>query len=104
MPRQVILPFLIYSFITSITPGPANLCSLSTAPHYGKATALRQWRGIATGFFLDAMAAVLVNRLLGSLLGGAALQRFFVKYQKTVDIIMAISLALCAVNLVIPHG
>lgn len=198
MPRQVILPFLIYSFITSITPGPANLCSLSTALHYGKTTALRQWRGIATGFFLDAMAAVLVNRLLGSLLGGAvkylswigaayilymawrllqsagvapndaqrqpgfltglllnlsnvkvilfcltamssfvlpyndslralfvtgliltvigpscnliwliagaALQRFFVKYQKTVDIIMAISLALCAVNLAILHG
>lgn len=46
MPRQVILPFLIYSFITSITPGPANLCSLSTALHYGKATALRQWRGL----------------------------------------------------------
>ena len=196
MPGQVILPFLVYSFITSITPGPANLCTLSTALHYGKAAALRQWRGLAAGFFLDAVAAVLVNRLLGSLLGdavkylswigaayifymawrilrsagaaaendrrqpgflsglllnlsnvkvilfcitamsafvlpytdslralfatglvltvigpscnliwllaGVTLQRFFARYQKTVDILMAISLALCAVNLLLP--
>lgn len=97
MPRQVILPFLIYSFITSITPGPANLCSLSTALHY-----------------TDSLRALFVTGLVLTVIGpscnliwliaGAALQRFFVKYQKTVDIIMAISLALCAVNLVIPHG
>ena len=71
MPRSVIPSFLIYSFITCITPGPANLCSLSAALHYGKATALRQWRGLAVGFLLDALLAVFINRLLGKLLGSA---------------------------------
>ena len=69
MPLSVLPSFLIYCFITAITPGPANLCSLSAALHYGKAAALRQWRGLITGFFIDSMAAVLLNRLLGSVLG-----------------------------------
>ena len=69
MPLSVIPSFLIYCFITAITPGPANLCSLSAAMHYGTDAALRQWRGLITGFFIDSMAAVLLNRLLGSVLG-----------------------------------
>ena len=69
MPISVIPGFLLYCFITAITPGPANLCSLSAAVHYGPAAALRQWRGLLTGFFIDSMAAVLLNRLLGSVLG-----------------------------------
>lgn len=69
MPVSVVPSFLIYCFITAITPGPANLCSLSASLHYGTAVALRQWRGLITGFFIDSMAAVLLNRLLGSVLG-----------------------------------
>ena len=69
VPLSVIPAFLLYCFITAITPGPANLCSLSAAMHYGTAAALRQWRGLITGFFIDSMAAVLLNRLLGSMLG-----------------------------------
>lgn len=69
MPVSVIPAFLLYCYITAITPGPANLCSLSTSMHYGTAVALRQWRGLITGFFIDSMAAVLLNRLLGSVLG-----------------------------------
>ncbi|MBQ9044370.1 MAG: LysE family transporter [Oscillospiraceae bacterium] len=196
MPTSVIPAFVLYCFITSITPGPANLCSLSASMHYGTAAALRQWRGLITGFFIDAMAAVLLNRLLGSVLGeyvryltwigaayilwmawhmlrsaggdpaeetrqpsfrtgllinltngkvilfcvttlsayvlpytdswawligtalflvligpscclvwifaGAKLKALFARHQKTADIVMAVALALCAVNLVVP--
>ncbi|MBO5543265.1 MAG: LysE family transporter [Oscillospiraceae bacterium] len=71
MPRSIIPSFLIYCFIACITPGPANLCTLSAALHYGKETALRQWRGLIAGFFIDALLAVVINRLLGTLLGSA---------------------------------
>ena len=69
MPVSVIAPFLIYCFINSISPGPANLCSLSAALRYGRQAALRQWRGLATGFTIDSLAAVLTVRLLGAVLG-----------------------------------
>ncbi len=41
---SVILSFLYYSFVSGITPGPANICSLSTAMRKGKQVTLRQWR------------------------------------------------------------
>ena len=69
MPISVIPSFLIYCFINAITPGPANLCSLSASMRYGTAAALRQLRGLMAGFFIDSMAAVALNRLLGSVLG-----------------------------------
>ena len=69
MSLSILPPFLLYCYINGITPGPANLCSLSTAIRYGKEVALRQWRGLATGFLIDSLAAVLINRLLGAALG-----------------------------------
>ena len=69
MPKSILPSFLLYCYINGITPGPANLCSLSAALHYGKTAALRQWCGIATGFFIDSMAAVVINQLLGGMLG-----------------------------------
>ncbi len=71
MPAAIFPSFLLYCYVNSITPGPANLCSLSTALRYGKTAALRQWRGLALGFFLDSMAAVVLCRVLGDVLGGA---------------------------------
>lgn len=68
MPAAIIPSFLIYCYIGAITPGPANLCSLSTALKYGKGPALKQWRGLFTGFFLVSMASVLVTFFLGTLL------------------------------------
>ena len=68
MPRSLIPAFLVYCYICAITPGPANLCSLSAALRYGKGPALRQWRGIFVGFFMVSMAAVLVTWLLGTML------------------------------------
>ncbi|MCI9120371.1 MAG: LysE family transporter [Oscillibacter sp.] len=68
MPLTLLPSFLLYCYTGAITPGPANLCSLSTALRYGKGPALRQWRGLFTGFFLVSMAAVLVTWFLGAVL------------------------------------
>lgn len=197
MPSTLILPFLIYCYVTGITPGPANLCSLAAALRYGKTAALRQWRGLFAGFFLISMVSVLATKLLGAalsqhvgilswigaayilwmawhilrssgtqdendpavpsfrtgllvqltnvkvmvfcltalasyvlpysqslwallavglflpftgplanlvwLFAGASLQKLFVNHRKSVDIVMAVSLVLCAVSLVWPH-
>lgn len=197
MPISLIPSFLLYCFVGGITPGPANLCSLSAALRYGRGPALRQWRGLFCGFFLDSMGAVALTWLLGAalnqyvgmlswvgaayllwmawhmlrssgadigndpaapsfrtgllvnltnvkviifclaalasyvlpysrslwallpvgiflpftgplcnlvwLFAGASLQKFFANHRKTVDVIMALSLALCAVSLVWPH-
>ncbi len=68
MPVSLIPSFLLYCYIGAITPGPANLCSLSTALRYGKGPALRQWRGLFAGFFLVSMASTLVTYFLGAVL------------------------------------
>ena len=68
MPMSLLPSFLLYCYVGAITPGPANLCSLSTALRYGKGPALRQWRGLFTGFFLVSMASVLVIYFLGTVL------------------------------------
>lgn len=68
MPASIIPAFLIYCYIQAITPGPANLCSLSTALKYGRGPALKQWRGLFTGFFLVSMASVFITFFLGTVL------------------------------------
>ena len=70
MPSSLIPSFLAFCLINGITPGPANLCSLSTAMNEGRQAALRQWRGLFTGFAIVALGSVLVNKLLGNTLGG----------------------------------
>lgn len=68
MPGTIIPSFLLYCYVTGITPGPANLCSLSAAIRYGKKVALRQWRGLFTGYFIISMGAVLITYLLGTVM------------------------------------
>lgn len=68
MPSSLIPAFLLYCYVCGITPGPANLCSLSAALRYGKGPALRQWRGLFAGFFVVSMVSVLVTYLLGTVL------------------------------------
>lgn len=50
--------FFAYCFVQGITPGPANLCSLSTTMRHGTAAALRQWIGLLIGFFVVSLIAV----------------------------------------------
>lgn len=68
MPISLIPSFLLYCFVGGITPGPANLCSLGAALRYGRGPALRQWRGLFCGFFVDSMGAVALTWLLGAAL------------------------------------
>lgn len=68
MPGTMLPSFLLYCYIGAITPGPANLCSLSTALRYGKGPALRQWRGLFTGFFIVSMASVAITYFVGTVL------------------------------------
>lgn len=68
MPISVLPSFLVYCYVGAITPGPANLCTLATALRYGHGPALKQWRGLFTGFSIIAMASVLVTYFLGTLL------------------------------------
>ncbi len=68
MPISLLPSFLLYCYVGAITPGPANLCSLSTALRYGKGPALRQWRGLFTGFFAVSMVSVLITFFLGTVL------------------------------------
>lgn len=54
-------PFLAYCFVQGITPGPANLCSLSTTLRHGTSAALRQWAGLLVGFIIVAVVSVAVT-------------------------------------------
>ena len=65
MPSSLIPTFFIYCFVTAITPGPANLCSLASAMTYGRKQALVQWRGIFTGYAIVAFASSLAVWFLG---------------------------------------
>lgn len=55
--------------MSSITPGPANLCSLSAALNYGRERALIQWRGLFTGFAIISLCSVFVTYFVGAALG-----------------------------------
>jgi len=68
MPASLIPSFLLYCFVGAITPGPANLCSLSAALRYGKKAALRQWRGLFCGFAVVSLLSALITWLLGTAL------------------------------------
>lgn len=68
MPVSMLPSFLVYCYVGAITPGPANLCSLSAALRYGKGPALRQWRGLAAGFFTVSLASAAIAWLLGAAL------------------------------------
>ena len=69
MPIRLIPSFLFYCYINGITPGPANLCSLSAALNYGRERALKQWRGLFLGFAVVALLSVFTNYFLGNVLG-----------------------------------
>lgn len=68
MPTSLIPSFLLFCYVGAITPGPANICSLSAALRYGKKAAMVQWRGIFVGFACVSLASVVVTWLLGTAL------------------------------------
>lgn len=68
MPLGIVPSFLLYCVTMGITPGPANLCSLAAAIQHGRKPALRQWSGLFTGFYIDAMVSALLCYFAGTLL------------------------------------
>ena len=78
IPTELIPSFLFYAFISGITPGPANLSSLSVALSYGKKSAIRQWYGIFTGYTIVSIGSVFVCYFIGTA---------FEKYVRTLSFI-----------------
>ena len=68
IPIEILPSFLFYCYISAITPGPANICSLSTSLQEGKKAAFQQWIGIFTGFFIVSIISVFVSYFLGTAL------------------------------------
>ncbi|MGO5054041.1 hypothetical protein ACTQ6A_16270 [Lachnospiraceae bacterium LCP25S3_G4] len=68
MPISLIPSFLFYCFVSGITPGPANLCSLSAAMNYGKKEALRQWRGLFAGYAVVSVSSAFLAYFLGNIM------------------------------------
>ena len=69
VPLSIVPSFLFFCYIASITPGPANLCSLSAALQFGRRAALQQWVGIFCGFIIISLVAVFVAYFVGSAAG-----------------------------------
>jgi cysteine/O-acetylserine efflux protein len=56
-----LLPFATYVFVTTFTPGPNNLLSMSNAMHSGYRKTLRFLAGIFSGFLLLMLLCGLLN-------------------------------------------
>jgi len=68
MTLQIFFSFVVSNLIFSITPGPANITSLSTAIQHGRTVALRQWLGLFTGYAADSILAAFICYFLGAVL------------------------------------
>lgn len=61
-------PFLIYVFVTTFTPGPNNIISMSNGMRFGYRNILRFLGGIFSGFFIVMALCGLLNIALVNLL------------------------------------
>ena len=86
MPIEIIPTFIMYSAVSAITPGPANLCSLASAISYGRKKALRQWRGIFTGFAVVSVTISVVVWFISAILDLEA--AIFEDYRLYVNVII----------------
>lgn len=71
MPVAEIPSCLFYLLTACVTPGPANICSLSAALQYGRRTALVQWLGLFSGFTVVTAVSVCLAYFLGAALSSA---------------------------------
>ena len=56
--------FMVYVFVSCITPGPNNIMTMSNASQYGFRKTLRFCFGVATGFELILLGAIVCNLFL----------------------------------------
>jgi len=57
-------PFLIYVAVTTFTPGPNNIMSMTNAMHYGYRRMLGFLGGVSVGFFIVMLTSGLLNVVL----------------------------------------
>ena len=57
-------PFLVYVLVTTFTPGPNNIMSMTNAMRYGYLRTLKFLAGMAVGFFIVMLASGLLNVVL----------------------------------------
>ena len=57
-------PFLVYVAVTTFTPGPNNIMSMTNAMHYGYRRTLIFRAGMAAGFFIIMLVSGLLNVVL----------------------------------------
>lgn len=43
-----IMPFLLFAFVASITPGPTNILVLTNSQHYGVKATIARWSAAAS--------------------------------------------------------
>ena len=60
-------PFLTYVFVTTFTPGPNNILSMSNGLRFGYRRTLNFLAGVASGFFIVMLISGLLNVALASL-------------------------------------
>ncbi|WP_040952355.1 LysE family transporter [Gorillibacterium massiliense] len=63
-----ILPFLLYVFVMTFTPGPNNIMSMSNANRYGFKKTLRFIFGVSFGFLVILLLSSYFNLLLYSII------------------------------------
>ncbi|WHZ01192.1 LysE family transporter [Neobacillus sp. YX16] len=63
-----LLPFLLFVFVSSFTPGPNNFMAMSFANKYGFKKTIKFCLGVAVGFFVLAFLCSFFNLLLINLL------------------------------------
>jgi cysteine/O-acetylserine efflux protein len=63
-----LLPFLLFVFVSSFTPGPNNFMAMSFANKYGFKNTIKFCLGVAVGFFVLAFLCSFFNLLLINLL------------------------------------
>ena len=59
-------PFLVYVFVTTFTPGPNNIMSMTNAMHSGYRRTFLFLMGIFSGFFIIMLASGLLNVALAA--------------------------------------
>lgn len=57
MPLETFIPFAIFAFVASITPGPNNIMLLASGVNFGVRATVPHMLGINTGFFALLLAA-----------------------------------------------
>lgn len=90
MPISLIPSFLFYCLVSGITPGPANLCSLSAALKYGRKDAIKQWRGLFVGYAVVSISSVFIIFFMG---------RLFHRYVNVLSLIGAIYIIYLAIHM-----